>query len=268
MQVDRNRRRAPVPAPTQAVRPYSLLVVLNESYRKFGTIFLNSLYRNANLSLIQRIYVGDVGLSAESRRFFQSYDKVEIIDTKVNTDFIGIHADDWLRSVAVKSKLLLNLVQREQLPICMIDADCVVVRDFSHVLDESVDIQICQRNRRVRRRDGLVMKYIGSFLVVNSRRAVGFLEEWIREIEHLYRIKAIPAHETPALCRTVERYRNEVRLGVLPEAAVSCDRACEEGTLVIHMKSNAAGAASAEESFQKRVHAVRNYSGNKILTYL
>jgi hypothetical protein len=259
----------PLTSPRRAApRPYSVLIVLNEGYKKFGTIFLNSLHKNADVSRIRKIFVGDTGLSPATRSFMSSFERVQIVETGVSSTFRGIHSDDWLQSVAVKSRLLCELAKTQELPICMIDADCLVRRDFAHVLDPSFDLQVCVRSRPVRRRDGIVMRYIGSFLVVHSQRAASFLDSWVREIEHMYQIKALPAHETPALCRSIERYRQRLRIGALAEAQVSCDRSCEEDTLLIHMKSNNRRPVSAETSFLERIAAVRNYRVDDILTYL
>ena len=74
-------------------------------------------------------------LVANEYKMTQGYDKVEIIDSKYNTNDTHLWSKDWLNNISSKTELLRNLVSEQDLPIVMIDADCMFVKDFYHLLD-------------------------------------------------------------------------------------------------------------------------------------
>ena len=67
---------------------YNILFTLNSSYFDFGLIFMNSLFDNNDMDLVDTIFIADVGLDKKDKQFFEtSYEKVTIIESNINTDF-------------------------------------------------------------------------------------------------------------------------------------------------------------------------------------
>jgi len=223
------------------------------------------------LKKINKIIVNNIGLSEENIKFLLTFDKVEIHQSEVNIKSAIVHSEEWLKALTMKTKKLLNIVQKkDNLPVVMIDSDCLVVKDFSHVIDSNYDIQICKREYPSHRPDlNIKMKYIGSFAIINNNRpeCIRFLEDWINEIQTMGEKKFKPAYESPSLCYVIENYRKKLKIQELEEAEVSCNNNfIENKTLIIHLKS--IDPASDGADFNFRISNVSNFEKFKILKYL
>ena len=183
-----------------------------------------------------------------------------------------MHSEEWLESLTYKTKSLLQIVKNENnLPIIMIDSDMLVLKDFSHFINNEYDIQVCRREFESARKDiNISMKYIASFLIINQNndKIEKFLKNWIQEIENMIKLKLKPAYETPSLCKMIKKYKKEIKIGELDEIHISCDKKfIPDKTFIIHMKS--VGKEQGEHgNFENRVKNVKNFSKKEILKYL
>lgn len=248
---------------------YNLLILVNDPYMNLALIFLNSLHQNTNMSNIGKIFVKDIGMSAENEDMLvANYPKIEILDGHHNYGFTKVHSKQWLDSLTQKTKTLLEITQNQSnLPLVMIDTDMVVMEDFDHLIDKKYDLQVCKRKFPSPRRDlDLILKYIASFFVVNraSEKATQFIKDWIHQMDEMYRRNLKPAYETPSMCQMIEKYQSELQIGELDEVRISSNCKYVEGeTHIIHMKS-----VSSSTTLMQRLDCVSNFPKEKILQYL
>ena len=234
----------------------NIVTSLNSSYRKFGKIFLNSLYQNLSLENIKNVFILDVGLSKEDKTWISQYEKLTIVDTSVNVEFDGIWGKGWEESVATKTIGFKQLLVEGNYPLVMVDSDCLFLRDFEDLLDDSFDIQVCDRN---------YMKnspYVASFFVAHNKKAIEFVEAWINQINKL---KVMPK-ETTAMNMTIVKYRDTLNIGSLDEDLIS-SLSYHERARIIHMKSTALDD-NFDTTFIRRINGIKNLKSNFILKYL
>ena len=124
----------------------NIVTSLNSSYKKFGKIFLNSLYQNLSLENIKNVFILDVGLSEEDKIWISEYEKLTIVDTATDVEFDGVWGKGWEQSVASKTIGFKQLLLDNNYPLVMVDSDCLFLKDFEDLLDDSFDIQVCNRN--------------------------------------------------------------------------------------------------------------------------
>ena len=209
---------------------YNIMVVLNSSYFNFGKVFMNSLHKKLNLSNIDTIFLVDIGLSKEHRDFFSSFEKVKIYDSELKTDFNdgGTWGAGWQTSVGAKTIMFKHILEQTDLPLVMIDGDCIFVKDFSELIDNSVDIQACKRNSSV--------PYLASFVVAqNNSRSIEFIESWIENISK--KPMNVP-RESPSLGETISQYGNRINFKPVDRIKVSThyeNEFCDD-TYIIHLK--------------------------------
>ena len=206
---------------------YNVFTILNSSYIKFGKIWINSLYDKVDINKIENIFIGDTGLNKEDKNYLQKYDKVKIINTNISdtdTEF-KTWGDKWHNSVSQKTKLFRELIKTQNLPVIMLDVDLLFLKDINSLINLNYDIQICFRNHKRRERPH-PMDYLASYVCVNNKKALQFLDTWINMIDNSENIKIngelIEAKETPCLCKTVEIYRSDnIKIGHVDEDIVS-----------------------------------------------
>ena len=181
---------------------YNIMVVLNSSYFNFGKVFMNSLHKKLNLSNIDTIFLVDIGLSEEHKDFFNNFEKVKIYDSELKTDFDdgGTWGVGWQTSVGAKTIMFKHILEQTDLPLVMVDGDCIFVKDFYELIDNSVDIQACKRNNSV--------PYLASFVVAqNNSRSVEFIDKWIKNISK--KPLNVP-RESPSLGETISQFGNKI----------------------------------------------------------
>ena len=212
-------------------KKYSVYTILNSVYMKyFGKIFINSLYDKVDVDKIETIYIGDTGLNDYDIEYLSKFDKVKIVSTDISDKDGGFAMwdDKWHNSVSQKTKLLRELVKTESLPIVMLDADLLFLKDISSLIDDDYDIQVCFRNHE-RRETPHQMDYLASYVSVNNKSGLKFLDKWIDMIDNSdsinYRGNLIQAKETPCLCKTVEIFNedadSDLKIGDVAEDIVS-----------------------------------------------
>lgn len=224
---------------------FNILIIFNDGYMNLAKIFLNSLYKNASLKNINRIIVGNIGLSKANQDFLISrYPKIEVYHTHENITSHQIQSPEWIAAVSQKTKILLELVKKMNETIIMMDIDMIIMDDFSHVINKNYDLQVCKREEPAFRNaifntpGKFQLDYIGSFLITNSSASIPFLEEWIDKIDYLTKKKIKSPFETPALCLVVKEFKSKLKIDELDERVVSCKNNYYPGiSSVVHMKS-------------------------------
>jgi len=209
---------------------YNILTVINEGYAQFGKLFINSLFENIDLKNVEKIYVYDTGLSEDTVRYFKYFPKVDIVHTGADFKSTGIHDEGWASNTYSKTKYLLSVLEDTDTPTLMIDSDCIFVQPFEQLLDETVDIVACDRNR-----EGF-SKHIGSFFgAINVENSKRFLKTWIKNIQFLQETTDLKHCESPALSKTITEEDYEVQ--EVPEQLVSAVFP-DHTSLIYHLKSD------------------------------
>lgn len=252
---------------------YNILIILNDGYFDLGKIFLNSFYKNCNLDKVNKIYIGDTGLNDKNQIFLKTtYNKVEIINTGYSTKNNTIHSKDWVKSVSQKTRLLLDLAKIKDETIILMDVDMVILDDFSHIIDTDYDIQVCKRENPAKRapvidKNYFILKYIASFLVINNKNSIQFLESWIEKMHFLINKKIIPPFETPALCLVIEDFKNIIKIADIDERIVSCSNNYYSNlTNVIHNKST--DGKRSYNNVKERLKGIKNFDHDLIYDFL
>lgn len=248
------------------VNKYNILFTLNSSYFTYGKIFINSMYDKNDMSKVNKIYLADTGLNDEDRKFFVKYPHVEILETNVISDFNdgGTWGNGWQKSVLSKTKSLYKLLFETNLPVMMIDADSVIVKDLSELILVDKDIQICCRAN-----ENKEIPYLGSFVIAhNNDRTKEFIWKWIKNIDNNPTKRA---KESPMLGKTVEEFRGvmyDLVIHDVPRVIVSCHTSQEfnSDVSIIHLKGGSL-SDDIEEDHSKRIHGTHGF-GDLIERYI
>ena len=207
------------------------MVVLNSSYFNFGKVFINSLYKNVNLSNLNKLYIVDIGLTDDDKDFFNNYDKVKIYDTELKTDFNdgGTWGKGWQTSVGAKTIMFKHILEQTDLPLVMIDGDCIFVKDFEELIDDNYDIQVCKRSNPS-------VPYLASFVIAqNNTKSIDFINTWIDIMSN----KPLSApRESPSLGEAVNLVGDKLNFGLIDRIKVSTHNENEfcDDTYIIHLK--------------------------------
>lgn len=206
---------------------YNVMTVLNGDYFDFGKMFVNSFYHVMNLDHLNKLYIYDTGLTQKNKDYLAGFPKLEIISTGMATKHVNLHDQDWCKNVYSKTAYLLQVVEKDQLPVFMVDSDCMFVKDFLEVVPEDKDFVVCQRE------SGSFCEYIASFFaVINVEKAKEFITDWRREMYY-----GTEDHkESPALSRLI--YENKYEVAVMKEDVISATKPeIDEQVYIVHMKS-------------------------------
>jgi hypothetical protein len=215
-----------------------ILIVANDTYFKLLEICVKSILHACDLEKISSIFIADLGLSQINKNIIKNlHKKITIIDTdKAITDSHKIHSEGWVKAVSQKTAILANLVEKNNLPVIMMDSDMIVLEDFSNCIDSEYDIQICRRTKPLIRRDGLVVNHIASFFIVNSKQGLFFINDWIGRMKERIILNLPPPHETPAMVETLAK-ETRCTIGYIDDKIASCENNYIKGvTKIIHAK--------------------------------
>jgi hypothetical protein len=161
------------------MKKYNIFFVLNSPYFTFGKILIRSIFSKCKLENISKIYILNTGLEESEVDFLNSFDKVEILDSGLNTEFSNSWSEDWHTNISLKLRVLKSIVSQVEDPVMMIDGDCMVTKDLSYLIDKGGDIQICYRGN-----SNPDNPYLGSYVcTINNKVAESFIEECIVEME-------------------------------------------------------------------------------------
>lgn len=229
---------------------YNIFTVLNEGYERFGIIFLSSIVDGLDLEKIDNIFVYDTGLSEETKKKYQIFEKVVIVDSGIQTDAdTSVHGETWQKNVYSKAKLLKHCVENQETfyPTVMVDADSIFVKEFFHLVDTNKQVVLCKRSPRGRSEGHIsTSSHIGSFFSINERseQTMKFMDFWINKIDSSVDKDPITgtymAKESPSLSAAYEEFKNKIDIADLPEPTISnIEKFPPKEAVIYHLKSDA-----------------------------
>ena len=179
---------------------------------------------------INKVYVFNTGLSDLSVEYINDFPKFEVIKTGLEYDSGAVHDDGWKKNTYSKTKFLLDILTRDNIPTFMIDSDTIFLDSFDNLIDWNVDVVACGRNRKG------FSKHIGSFFgAINIDNSKTFLLKWIKNIDFLQKETDLKHCESPALSKTIQEENYKIQ--EIPEQIVSAVFPNEE-SIMIHLKSD------------------------------
>jgi hypothetical protein len=190
------------------------------------------------LKKIGFIFIADLGLGQTNKNIIENLsNKIKIIDTnKIINNSHKVHSENWIEAVSQKTTILASLVEKDNIPIIMMDSDMIVIEDFSDCIDFKYDVQICQRTKPLIRHDGLIVNHIASFFIVNNQNGLFFINDWINRMKERITLALPPPHETPAMVEILAK-KNKCAIGFLNDKIVSCENNyIRKVTKIIHAK--------------------------------
>lgn len=234
---------------------YSILTTSDKSYFPHLQILVNSVLDVCDLNNIVRFYIIDNGLTKEQINYLESESSIfKILTTGIQTNFKGgTWGEDWQANVKGKTVHLYNLVSNINEPLLMLDADMMVTKDLYSLLEKKGDLQVCVR-------PGNAVKYIGSyFFSINHKKTIPFIKEWM-ELTQLSTGRG--AHESPALTKVVENYKNLLNIVELSQNEVNrIEYPPLDETVIVHFKGSSLHN-TFEEQFNNRIKNRANGSWN------
>ena len=239
---------------------YNIFFSLNHSYFPYGKILLRSIFNTVNLDKVNMIIIADTGLKKEDKQFIRSFKKTYILNTELKTEFDkgGTWGEGWQQVVTTKTKFLLQAITKFKTNTVMLDADCIVVRDFYDLLPKKDPIQLCYRGF-----ENSKVPYLGSYIYVKKdNMAVKFLKEWIKNIENSDTNRA---KESPNLGKTYDSLSPEdkKRVVLVDRKYVSCYNKKEFTSMsplpyIIHLKGGSL-SKTIDEDIQKRIYGTHGF---------
>ena len=232
---------------------YNILFTLNSSYFNYGKLLINSLYDNNDMSKVDTIFLADTGLNSKNKKYFKKYSHIKILNTNISSNFNegGTWGKGWQTSVVSKTQSLYKILIDTTLPIIMIDADCMVIKDLSDLLLNDKDLQICYRKN-----ESPDVPYLGSFVIVhNNPTSKQFVIDWINNIENH---NSNRAKESPMLGKTIEE--SNVEVDNIPRLLVSCYNTKEynDTVYVIHLKGGSL-SKDINQDTNKRIYGTHGF---------
>jgi len=244
---------------------YSIISVVNGSYKKFALVFLKSAIENLNLENIHEICLLNTGLNNEDVQQIKSiHPKIKIISSG------EIHNSDqswdagWQQNVLLKTNFALSYIQENPIPVCMIDIDSMFINDIFDIVSTQGDIILCDRSDLW---GG--MPFIASFVgFLNPHKSIEFIKEWREKMNYMFD-KGFKTKETPALNELVKSTTNYNLLGASHKmVGLYKPDLYTEQTRILHFK----GAGDSEnkplnEAINIRLNRFTAYQ-DKIKSYL
>lgn len=234
---------------------YNIFFILNSPYFTFGKILIKSIYKNCNTEDICKIYILDTGLSEAEKKYLKSFDKVELLDSGLTTNFTnGSWSEDWHINIALKLKILKSIVEQISEPILMIDGDCMVMKDLGELLSFGGDIQLCYRGDT-----DPETPYLGSYVGILNTNGLLFIDDCITDMENSanrYLEGKIWPKESKAMSRVAMSYKklNKLNIKDFSLSEVSEFSSDNIGNChIVHFKGSTL-SSTTEELIQSRIY--------------
>jgi len=231
---------------------YNILFTLNSSYFDYGRIFINSLYDNNDMSKVDTVFLADTGLNKEDKEYFNQYPHIQIISTNIVSDFNdgGTWGKGWMSSVVSKTKSLYNILKTTSIPVMMVDADCIIMKDLNPLLSFDANVQLCVRKPHH-------VPYLGSFVVIRPNdEGLEFVGHWVTNIDNQ---NSSRAKESPMLGKTVEEHPY-IKIHETPRLLVSCHNKKEytNDVFIIHLKGSSI-SKNTEQDQNNRIYGTHGF---------
>lgn len=258
---------------------YNIFTTANKSYFPFLDMFINSLFKNANVDNIDTIYIVDMGMGDLKDHLLKS-DKIKFIDAGILDTFSGVHSEGWYEATKQKTVYLHKILHEVSNPVIMIDSDTLVLEDFSSIIDSNYDMQFTFMSEGSHKgASGVVISEIACFVVCNNiEKSRKFVQMWIDQMQ-MFRLNQVPKpHETPAMnlllrhfekddesrkneSRTVNNHGlTELKFNLLNDRLVCSDLSIYPETKVIHFKSTGTNKLTPQYNFVSRLQNVKCFS--------
>lgn len=253
---------------------YSVLYIANHEFFLLLKMSVNSFYLNSDQSKVNNIYIVDIGLTEEERKYLGQYEKVKFINSKKikhKVNKLDLHSEAWVEAVCQKTIQLNELIKNSKNEtILLFDADTITINDFSHFFDTKYTIQLCLREIPNPKNE-----YIACFVVFNLQNnkeiAVEFVNRWITVIKNMMEKKLDPPYETKAMNTVVQEFKTKGKniFGDLPEVKIaSCGKNWYNDSCIIHLKSKVKKDSIRKNIAKRRIKLVENYSKSELRKYL
>lgn len=225
---------------------YNILTTSDKSYFPHLKILVNSILDKCDLEFLKTLNIIDNGLSLDQINYLKGQSNIiNIITTGVQTNFKGgTWGEDWQKNVKSKTVHLYEMVSQTEEPLLMLDADMMIIGDLHLLLERGGDIQVCVRP------GNSTAKYIGSyFFSINPKKTLSFIKEW-KELTQISTGRG--AHESPALTKTVEKYKCQLDIIEVEQNVVNrINFPPLNETLIVHFKGSSLHG-SFEDQFNNR----------------
>lgn len=248
---------------------YNVFTVLNSAYMRFGKIWINSLYHEADYDNVGKIFILDTGLTDEDKNYLTKYDKVQIVPSDIDikeSSNANYQKSVWLSHVLRKTKYFRQILEKGNSPLVMVDSDCMFIGDFSQHIDETYDVQVC--NRSYHDRDD----WIASFFVANNtKKGLFFMDLWMQRMKELMEERPERGwFESYSLNTCIKdlktkKVENDLKIGDVETKDVACElpTLSHADTKILHFKGT-----GNKLDFNERLNRFSDKSiMNKILEY-
>lgn len=221
---------------------YNIFTVLNSGYMSFAKVWINSLHENVDMQKVKTIYILDTGLIDSDIEYLEKFERVEIVISDINIQQTSNALPKnslWLQHVLRKTKYFRKVLKMDDLPLVMIDSDCMFLSDFSEFIDTQEDVLVC--NRSYHDHDN----WIASFFVVNNKdNGLKFMKLWIDRMKKLMKDQPnrgwFESHSLNLCLKELkDSNENNLKVGDVFTHNVSCEEPSyfdHKNTKIIHFK--------------------------------
>ena len=244
---------------------YSVISVVNNSYKKFAFVFIKSAIENLNLENIHEICLLNTGLNNNDvQKIISLNSKIKIIPSKEVYNSKQSWDYGWQQNVLLKTNFAFSYIQDNNIPTCMVDIDSMFINDISDIMKTQGDLVLCDRSDLW---GG--MPFIASFVgFLNPLKSLDFINEWREKMNYMFE-KGFKTKETPALNELVKSNKKYNILAASHKmVGLYKPNLYIEQTRILHFK----GAGDSEnkpldEAINIRFNRFTSYQ-HKIKTYL
>ena len=134
----------------------------------------------------------------------------------------------WQENVGSKTIVFKHILESTNIPLMMVDGDCIFTKDLSTLIDGMCDIQLCKRDAGT--------PYLFFCNRTTNEQTLDFMDKWIE------RIATKPTNvprESPSLSEVAVEEKTNLSIGNIDRLLVSTHNENEYGeyTHIIHLKS-------------------------------
>jgi hypothetical protein len=175
------------------MKKYSILSIASEQFEDFLRVFLESAVEKLDLNHIHEICILDIGLPVETTNYFKKLNpKIKFLKSEEILIPEEYWDESWQKNVLKKIEFVKSYLLEKNVPVFMVDIDCMFLKDTSDILNFKEDIVLCDRTDL-----WADMPYIASFVAfLNIEQSIKFIDEWIDLRDKMDKFKT---KETPAL---------------------------------------------------------------------